>query len=297
MKGVYFMKPSFKETFLSVISKNADDKMLSLLKNHNKTLEHVKNNSSIKLNRLKYLCLNCNNLNELLSKNLDYIYLNTLVDPSVLDDIHLANIEYPFNDKLIEQLFISNRLLQSIEKNCNFFNRYINIIKELSVFVSSNNIDLSSLISPFFQFYKDKKGYPMAFLCPFDKNYFINNNFNFKIYGFLGKHKNLSKKVSYMEANLKYNENIPSSLELKKIYIRDNSNLECGDKALQYLINKLIPEFNEVFKEITISSDLKIHNNFKTNLIYSLNNKNTNLDFYLKNGFVLKENNFYLKIN
>lgn len=288
------MKYSFKDVFLSILYKNNNEQILSLLRSHNKILEKTKYESITKLNRLKYICLNSNNLDEVFSNDLTSLCLDKSIDDALLEDIHMANINYPSDDKIIEQLFISNKLIQCIDKNCIIFNKYINIIKDLKKFTKEANVDTTILTSPFFQFSKDKKGYPMAFICPIDKNYFITGNYNFKIYGFFGKYEDLSKKGGYMELNLKYNEIIPSSLEVKNFYLGNNSNLEFGNKALIYLIDKLIPEFNNLFKNT--NNNIKLKNNFKTKVIYGCNTQKSNLEFYKKNGFTLKEDKFYLNL-
>ena len=106
------MKYSFKHILLSVINKNNAEKTLETLKEYNRILENAKTKTSIKLNRFKYLCLNCRYIHEILCNDLSYISLEDIVSKDILDSIHMANINYPTEDTIIEQLFISNKIIQ-----------------------------------------------------------------------------------------------------------------------------------------------------------------------------------------
>ncbi len=297
------MKYSFKHIFLSVISKNSTEKTLDTLKEYNRILENAKIETSIKLNRFKYLCLNCKYIHEILCSDLSYISLEDIVSKDILDSIHLANINYPTEDTIIEQLFISNKIIQNIENSCKNYNKYINVVKDLNKFLKDCEIDYSNVERPYFHFSKDKKGSPIAFFCHINSPDFSYTTNNFKIYGFYGEYRSLSQKGNYLQMTLGYSNNFTSVLELKTLEIGKEKDSDRGATALQYLIKTLIPELNHILDKKLKEGNLSLSKEFKTQMLYSRTNSISEGDingdrtnFYKKNGFTVKGNNFYLKL-
>ena len=95
------MRYNFKNIFMSLVYKNTNEQLFNSLKEYNDTLSAIKEDLSANLNRLKYLCLNAKNLSTLLEYNISKLNINDLIDPYILDDIHLININYPSDDKII----------------------------------------------------------------------------------------------------------------------------------------------------------------------------------------------------
>ncbi|MBS5825243.1 MAG: hypothetical protein KID00_15585 [Clostridium argentinense] len=297
------MKYSFKHILLSVINKNNAEKTLETLKEYNRILENAKTETSIKLNRFKYLCLNCRYIHEILCNDLSYISLEDIVSKDILDSIHMANINYPTEDTIIEQLFISNKIIQNIENSCKNYNKYINVVKDLNKFLRDCKIDYSNIERPYFHFSKDKKGSPIVFFCHINSPDFSYSTNNFKIYGFYGEYRSLSQKENYLQMTLGYSNNFSSVLELKNLEVGKGKDSDRGGTALQYLIKTLIPELNNVLNKNLVNEDLPLSKEFKTQMLYCKNNSisendinDDRINFYRKNGFTVKGNNFYLKL-
>lgn len=290
------MRYNFKNIFMSLVYKNTNEQLFNSLKEYNDTLSAIKEDLSANLNRLKYLCLNAKNLSTLLEYNISKLNINDLIDPYILDDIHLININYPSDDKIIEQLFISNTLIQSIEKNCIMFNKYINIVQDIKLFLCDLNINSADVSNPYFKFFKDKKGFPIVFLCDINTDLIYTNDFSFNIYGLFGNYTSLNHLNDYIELILEYNHNAPNCLALKKFLFCNNSNY--GDLCIKFLSEILIPELNNLIHELKIKNKSKIN---KLITVYTNNciddDFNSTKDFYKRNGFTFDNNNFYLKFS
>lgn len=291
------MMNSFKNIILSILNKNNNEKILEDLKQYNLELDKVKEETSIKLNSFKYTCLNSVNLKDILDKNYEQININNFVKDEVLDNIHAANINPDRDGKIVEQLFISARNIQIIERNCKIFNKYVSVISDLKKFINELTLDYSNIKKPYFNFYKDKKGYPILFFCYIQPDEFLYKVNNFKVYGFYGEFKSLSKKDSYLEMDLSYDSPFSSTIQLKNIKLGNDKNSSRDDTALQYLIKNLIPEFNNILNEIYIKNDSSISKEFKINTISSnINFNEDDLSFYKRNGFTINEDTSYLSL-
>lgn len=291
------MMNSFKNIILSILNKNNNEKILEDLKQYNLELDKVKEETSIKLNSFKYTCLNSANLKDILDKNYEQININNFVKDEVLDNIHAANINPDRDGKIVEQLFISARNIQIIERNCKIFNKYVSVISDLKKFINELTLDYSNIKKPYFNFYKDKKGYPILFFCYIQPDEFLYKVKNFKVYGFYGEFKSLSKKDSYLEMDLSYDSPFSSTIQLKDIKLGNDKNSSRDDTALQYLIKNLIPEFNNILNDIYIKDDSSISKEFKINTISSnINFNEDDLSFYKRNGFTINEDTSYLSL-
>ena len=210
------MNDSFRDKFLQGFYKGTINKITEELEEYTSIVKATKEDIIIKLNRLKSTCLNCEYLNDLLLVDTNSIYKQTIIDKNIDERIHDITLKYPKDYKVIESLFILEKLMKDIETLCINYNKYVNVVNNLKGFLSDNNLDPTNIKRPKFQLFKDDNSNPFIIFTPyFTDETTINDDMYFTTYIFNSN----TDKSQYLSLNIDKDKNlILDDTELKDYY-------------------------------------------------------------------------------
>lgn len=180
------MKDSFKDKFLSTLIRSTSYKTIEELEEYVTILEAIQQDTTIKLNRIKSTFLNCDYLNDILYIDVSPLSKDVTISHDIIDRIRDITLKYPKDDKIIEQLFIIEKLIDNIDDTCNHYNKYITLIGNLKNFLARNDIDPTNIKRPNFKVFKDRNLNPVLFFTPYNEenlltSYIFNGEDNFSI--------------------------------------------------------------------------------------------------------------------